>query len=136
MPDLFDWKPEYSVSVSTFDMQHKKLLQLASNLHQTMREGRARSVLSDLLSQLVTYTRTHFRAEEEILDGNRYPELQRHREEHLALLVQVENFQKEFAAGNAHISIELMEFLRNWIANHILQTDSRYANYLNTRGVY
>lgn len=136
MPDLFEWKPEYSVSVSIFDMQHKKLFQLASNLHQAMREGRSRSVLSGLLSELVSYTRTHFRSEEEILDSNGYPELQRHREEHQALLVQVDNFQKEFAAGNAHISIELMDFLSNWIANHILQTDSQYGNYLNTRGVY
>lgn len=136
MPGMFDWKPEYSVSVSTLDSQHKKLFLLADNLHCAMREGRGRQILSGLLNELVSYTRTHFTAEEQILAGTGYPDTALHRAEHEKLLEQVDQFQKDFATGHAQISVELMEFLRTWIANHILQTDSRYGNFLNNKGVY
>jgi hemerythrin len=136
MAELFQWKPEYSVSVSKCDAQHKKLFLLADNLHRAMREGRGRQVLSSLLNELVSYTRTHFAAEEDILAGSGYPDLARHRAEHARLLEQVDQFQKDFAAGKTQISIDLMDFLQNWISNHILQTDSHYSNYLNAQGVY
>ncbi len=136
MPGIFEWKPEYTVSVSTFDLQHKKLFRLADNLHKAMREGRGRTVLASLLDELVAYTRTHFSAEEEILAGCKYPQLEMHRAEHAKLLQEVAKFQKEFAAGHAQITIELMDFLRKWISNHILKTDSQYGDHLNSQGVY
>src|SRR5512133_213076 len=112
MPELFEWKPEYSVSISKCDAQHKKLFLLADNLHRAMREGRGRQVLSSLLNELVSYTRTHFSDEEELMAAHRYPEFDRHRLEHGMLLQKVDQFQRSFASGNAQISIELMDFLQ------------------------
>jgi hemerythrin len=133
---MFEWKPEYSVSVSTLDLQHKKLFSLTNSLHQAMREGRERQVLADLLNELVSYTRTHFAAEEELLANCGYPTLNQHRSEHDSLLKQVATFQKAFAAGDAHLSIELMPFLQTWITSHILHLDTQYGDYLNKQGVY
>jgi hemerythrin len=136
MPELFDWKPEFSVSVSSFDTQHKRLFSLAASLHQAMREGRGRQILANLLNDLILYTRSHFSSEEELLASNGYPLLESHRDEHQRLLQKVADFQKDFLAGNAHISVELMDFLQKWITNHILKTDSAYGTYLNRHGLY
>lgn len=136
MPGLFEWKPDYSVSISRFDAEHKKLLSLADNLHHAMRDGRGRLVLEAMLKELVSYTRTHFAGEEELLARNGYPDLEQHRREHQALLKRVDDFVKDFEAGHLQISIELMDFLQNWITNHILNTDKNYSDYLNAAGVY
>lgn len=132
----FDWKPEYSVSVSKFDQQHKKLFSLAETLHQAMLAGRGRDVLAALLADLITYTRVHFAAEEDLLDRHQYPELVHHRFEHAQLMLKTAEYQKRLDAGDFHFTIDIMEFLQRWIVNHVLQTDTRYGNYLNRLGVY
>jgi hemerythrin len=136
MPELFEWKPEYSVSVSRFDAEHKRLFSLADNLHRAMREGRGRQVLGTMLNDLVSYTRTHFAAEEDLLGRSGYPDLREHRDEHQILLKRVDEFLRDFEAGNVQISIGLMEFLQDWIAKHILNTDKGYSDYLNAAGMY
>jgi hemerythrin len=132
----FAWKPEYSVSVSVLDTQHKKLLALAQNLHEAMSAGRGREVLGRCLNELVDYTKTHFAEEESLLARHNNPELPQHRLQHSQLIKQIADFQQQFASGNAFITIDLMDFIRNWITNHILQTDKRYADFFNKLGVY
>ncbi len=133
---IFAWKPEYSVSVSSLDAQHKKLFILAQNLHDAMSAGKGRDVLSRSLSELVDYTKTHFTEEEALLARHNYPDLPQHRQQHLELVRKITDFQREFAAGNAFITVELMDFVQTWIKKHILQTDYRYADFFNRLGVY
>lgn len=132
----FEWKPEYSVSVSTFDQQHKKLFFLAETLRAAMLGGGGRDVLFRMLQDLISYAKTHFSAEEDLLQSYQYPELEHHRFEHAQFAVRTTDFEKVAAAGEIHISIDLMEFLQRWIVNHVRQTDTRYGNYLNKLGVY
>ena len=132
----FAWKPEYSVSVSTIDAQHRKLFVLGQNLHDAMSAGRGREVLGRCLKELVEYTRQHFAEEESLLALHDYPDLPQHRLQHSQLIKKIVEFEQQFAAGNALISIDLMDFIRDWIANHILQTDMQYADFFNKLGVY
>ncbi len=132
----FDWKPEYSVSVSILDKQHKKLFTLAQNLYDAIRAGGGRDVLGRCLAELIDYTKTHFADEEELLAGHNYPDLSEHRKQHAELIAKISDFQKQFIAGNAMITIDLMEFIRDWIAKHIQETDMLYADFFNRLGVY
>ncbi len=132
----FAWKPEYSVSVSILDAQHKKLFALAQNLHDAMRAGRGRDVLGHCLGELVDYTKTHFREEEQLLASHGYRELPEHRSQHAQLIAKISEFQAEFATGNAMITIDLMDFISGWIAGHIKGTDMLYADFFNRQGVY
>ncbi len=133
---LFAWKPEYSVSVSVLDAQHKKLFALAQDLHDAMMAGKGKDVLARSLNELVEYTKTHFAEEEELLAGHGYPELPQHKQQHLQLVAKITEFQREFAAGNAFLTVELMDFIQDWIKKHILQTDYRYSDFFNKMGVY
>ncbi len=133
---IFAWKPEYSVSVSVLDAQHKKLFALAQNLHDAMIAGKGRDVLAQSLNDLIEYTKTHFAEEEALLAGHDYPELPQHKQQHLQLIAKITEFQIEFAAGNALITVEVMDFIQNWIKMHILQSDYRYSDFFNRLGVY
>jgi hemerythrin len=132
----FAWKPEFSVSVSVIDAQHRKLFTLGQNLQDAMRAGRGREILGRCLKELVEYTKQHFAEEESLLARHNYPDLPRHRLQHSQLIKKIVGFEQEFASGNALISIDLMDFIRDWIANHILQSDMQYADFFNKLGVY
>lgn len=132
----FEWKPDYSVSVSTLDAQHRKLFALGQNLHDAMRAGRGREVLAKCLGDLADYTKTHFAEEESLLSSHNYPDLPTHRLQHSRLIRRLNEFQQQFASGEGFITIELMDFVSNWITNHIMYTDHRYADFFNKQGVY
>lgn len=133
---IFAWKPEYSVSVSILDCQHKKLFDLAQTLQDAMSAGKGREVLARCLNDLVAYTKSHFAEEESLLARHNYSELPQHRMQHSQLIEKISEFQNLFNSGNAFISIELMDFIQDWIEKHIMQTDYSYGNFFNQLGVY
>ena len=133
--ELMRWKDEYSVKIKHIDDQHKGLVKLVNELHVAMLTGRAKDSLSSILSQLVTYTKAHFTTEEVLMQAHRYPELVAHKAEHERLTAQALEFQKEFAAGRAMLSLEVLNFLKNWLTNHIQGTDQKYSPFLNGKGI-
>ncbi len=134
-PELMPWKDEYSVKIKHIDDQHKGLVKLVNELHVAMLSGHAKDSLASILSQLISYTRAHFITEEVLLQAQGYPELAAHKAEHESLTAKVLQFQKEFVAGKAMLSMEILEFLKNWLKNHIMGTDKRYSPFMNAKGV-
>ncbi|WP_408033339.1 hemerythrin domain-containing protein [Thermodesulfatator autotrophicus] len=51
-----------------------------------------------------------------------YPELEHHRKEHERLIIEVFNFKERFDKGVA-TKFELLEFLKDWLLNHVLNED-------------
>jgi len=132
---MFEWKNEYSVSIASIDAEHRKLFAIAEELHEAMRTGQAKPVLSKILDRLVQYTATHFAHEEALMKAHAYPDFAAHQLVHEAMKRQVLAFQREFQAGEKLISLELMTFLKNWLEKHIKGTDMRYAPFLLQRNV-
>ena len=53
-----------------------------------------------------------------------------HKAEHDALTRRVLNLQKEFDAGRVALSVEVMNFVRDWLARHIMGTDQQLGERL------
>jgi hemerythrin len=129
----FPWKDEYSVQLQEIDTQHKRLVQMVNDLQDAMASGQGRAVLGRILDELISYTRTHFAAEERIMQQCGYPDLSQHQEEHRDLATKVSAFRNEFQAGRAAITVQLMQFLKNWLTSHIMGSDQRYSPYLRQK---
>jgi len=132
---LMNWSDKYSVGVRTLDEQHTGLFQTLNDLHAAMLKGQAQSLTGPLLRKLVEYTRRHFAAEEAMLVSTRYPELASHREKHRDLTKQVEEYVARFEKGEITLNLALMNFLRDWLTNHIQKTDKEYGPWLHEHGV-
>jgi len=130
-----NWSDKYSVGVRALDEQHTGLFQTLNDLHAAMLKGQAQSLTGPLLRKLVEYTRRHFAAEESMLVSTRYPELAAHREKHRELTKQVEEYVSRFEKGEITLNLSLMNFLRDWLTNHIQKTDKEYGPWLNEHGV-
>ena len=79
---LIKWNEKYSVNVNEFDYQHKKLVDLINELHDSMKQGKTKEVLGGILDELVKYTETHFKTEEEYFDKHSYVNSMSHKREH------------------------------------------------------
>ena len=133
-PTLFEWDAMYSVKVDRLDGHHKRLFDLINKLHVAMLAREAKSVLAATLDELIAYTKMHFSAEENLLKSSGYPDLSAHMMEHDRFVRTVEEFQKHFESGQQFLSVQLMDFLKDWLCNHILRTDQKYSDFLAAKG--
>ena len=125
----------YSVSVRRLDEQHQKLFALLNALHEAMRQGKGQAVVQDTLRELATYTVTHFRAEEELMRKTNYPGLAAHRAEHQRFVDKVNQFTQDLKAGGNVSSLQVVGFIKEWLAEHIRRTDRSYSAHMNAQGV-
>ncbi|HLM97975.1 MAG TPA: bacteriohemerythrin [Bryobacteraceae bacterium] len=130
---LFQWSEAHSVGHPDIDSQHKRLFQLAEQLHAAMTAGKGKQCLSTTLGNLIAYTKRHFADEEMLMQSHRYPFYQQHRAEHQELTEKVVKFQKSFEADRAAVSVELMQFLSSWLTHHIGSSDKKVGEHLRQR---
>lgn len=121
------WSAELSVNVPLLDEQHRRLFAMINDLDEAMAKRQGRSVLGALLTRLIGYTASHFKAEEEYMAKAGYAGLSRHKQEHHELIVRTQQLKKDFEAGKVTITLDVMKFLDSWLVNHILGSDRKYA---------
>jgi hemerythrin len=132
---LMTWNSTYSVGVKTIDGQHTVLFDILNDLHAGMISGQASSLTGPILKKLVTYTREHFAAEEAMLASTKYPGLAEHQIKHKDLIKQVEDYSARFDRGEITLNLHLLNFLRDWLTNHIQKVDHEYGPWLNKNGI-
>lgn len=121
------WSDSLAVGNTFIDNDHQKLIDMVNRLHAVMQEGRGKDVLDKVLANLVTYTKEHFRREEDLMQKMGYSGLAVHKQEHEKLLQQVLDLQHKFESGAATLSIQVLHFLRDWLINHIGKQDLQLA---------
>jgi hemerythrin len=132
---LFHWNDSYSVKVEEFDSQHKRLVGLVNQLYDAMKEGKGRVVLSDIFDELIKYTVFHFQAEEKLMMAHNYQKTNEHIAAHLDLTKQALALQEKFKSGNMFVTIDVLNFLKDWLAKHILGMDKEYSAFFNAKGI-
>jgi len=134
MPLLL-WGPMLEVGVAEIDTQHRKLVDLANELADAQVAGKGKDVLGKILTELVRYTVTHFTTEERLMDKHKYPATADHKQLHKELVKTVSDFKTKFDKGDALLSQEIMNFLRDWLTKHIMNIDKALAKDLKQKGV-
>lgn len=132
---LFPWSDTYSVNIGIIDMQHKALVELINELHHAMITRTGKEQLGTILSGLIKYTQGHFKTEEGLMQSNQYPDYIHHKAEHDAFTKKALDFQSKFQTNEIGLTIEVMDFLKDWLIQHIMGVDKRYAPFLNSKGV-
>ena len=127
---FIEWSPKYSVEVNSIDEQHRQLIKIINDLHEAMKNGKGKDVLEISLSNLLNYTKTHFEYEEQQMKLKNYAGLEEHSSKHKDLVKQVIEFKNKFDKGETILTMEIMDFLRTWLLDHIMKTDKKLGSYL------
>jgi hemerythrin len=131
-----EWNDRLSVGIPSIDIEHRRLVGMLNELFDSAQNGKGKETLGKILDGLVTYTATHFANEERYFAQHAYPDSKAHKAEHDALAKSVIDVQKRYRAGaSAALSMEVLNFLKNWLSKHIQGSDKKYAPYLTARGV-
>ena len=132
---LIKWKDQYSVGITKIDNEHMKLVDLINKLHESMRDQKTNEVLGSIISELVDYTKFHFSTEENYFAMYNYPETESHKKAHRAFVNKISDFEKGFKTGKLMLSMEIINFLKEWLVKHIQVTDKSYSDFLIAKGL-
>ncbi|HVN47704.1 MAG TPA: bacteriohemerythrin [Bacteroidota bacterium] len=132
---LILWDNTFSVHIKEIDEQHKKLVNLINSLYDAMKAGKGKEVLHHILDELIDYTKNHFSKEEKMMGQYGYPTAALHKMEHDKFTKKVLTMQNDLEKGNAVLSMDVLQFLKDWLLQHIQKTDKQYSPFLNSKGV-
>jgi hemerythrin-like metal-binding protein len=133
---FFTWTEKMSVGVEVLDADHKKLIALLNDLHDGIASGHGTERLERVLDGLVDYVGTHFAHEETYFAQTGYPGAAEHIQEHRTLANLVNDVQVRYNQGKFEaLSLNTMNFLKDWLTNHLQGSDKNYKSHLNASGI-
>jgi len=128
----FQWTQEMSVNHDIIDSQHKQLLNKLNKLLDAIVKDNAQWLIEEMVEFFENYMQEHLQYEEKYLAEINYPDLEAHHNQHLSFKKKYEEFKSkldEEEINQSEIVFEIETFMGNWLTQHILQEDKKYAVY-------
>ncbi len=129
------WTPAMAVNVETFDGHHQRLFALIDKLYKAMQAGESKEILGNVFDELLEYTSYHFGAEQRAFEHFAYPDCTHHVDQHRILVEKAMELRRDLDDGKALVAMEVMEFLRDWVTNHIRGCDKLYSSFFKDKDV-
>lgn len=124
---MITWTDEYSVGIQEIDEQHKCIVNYINELYVALAGGN-RDAIVDVVQKMVEYTKIHFAVEESLMRVFNYSEYVEHKAIHDNIIQRVLQYQGRVMAGDSAVGMELISFLKDWLFDHIIGVDKRYAD--------
>lgn len=122
------WTKALSVGIREIDDQHKMFIALLNNFNVAISKGKIEK-LNKLLSELLEFARIHFTTEENYFKKLKYPYANEHMIEHEKLILKSIRLKDQLEKKGLSLAPELVEFLKEWLENHLKMHDQKYAKY-------
>ena len=124
------WDDTLSVDGGEIDEDHRRLVDLFNILSRSVTEGDAAEYIEAVLEELISCTIWHFRHEERLMLMYKYDGIEEHKDEHNDLIDSVRELQQKFRKEGKLLTSEDIEYLEDWLTQHILGQDMRLGFYL------
>lgn len=132
---FLQWNESLRVNVKEIDNQHANLINMANNLHESLKAGQGNNILKPLLTSLIEYVKTHFATEEKCMKKYNYPGLEQHKQEHKTFVVEVMNFINKSKKGTPLLAREILIYLGGWYRKHIVENDKKVGKFLEEQNI-
>lgn len=127
--EFVQWEDKLSVHIDMIDDQHKVLINLINETSKMVLNKNDKEV-AEILTELKEWTDKHFTEEEELFTASAYPDAEKHKEEHIYFVKKVSDFAEDHKQNDLSASLNILQFLKNWLIYHIEIIDKTYAPYV------
>ncbi|MCF6251308.1 MAG: bacteriohemerythrin [Methylococcaceae bacterium] len=126
------WNDDFVTGVKEIDEQHMILVNTLNEASSKLTSDNSQSVLLNFTQELLAYALYHFETEEALMQQYDYQiadqmSIQQHLKEHRSFSQQVIAVREQIHAGKNIEIPKLLDFLYQWLVNHILKTDKALA---------
>ena len=121
MTTKLKWDDSYSVNDPELDAQHQRLFSIINSIPDEFNNDVARQILL----RFITHANEHFATEEQMMKDIGYPQLEKHKNIHSDLLLQLGNIATNNFPDQQSLT-DFKTFISDWIYNHFLKEDMDY----------
>jgi hemerythrin-like metal-binding protein len=126
------WDEKYATGHAGMDLGHKKLMDLINQLAHGMEHNEPKESCSNTLEQFIEHAKSHFHAEEQLMDRVQYPKATEHKAVHAKMLNDVLAFKESYDASDTAEFITLLVVLDSWLKRDIATADKALVDFLAT----
>lgn len=135
--DPFAFTDKYRTGITLIDDEHRRLFEIIKEtndlLHAELLHDKYDEIVR-LINELRSYTEFHFSDEEALMARINYPGLAAQKRAHSAFierLVEIDlNDLDEMDNHQQEYLLDLIQFLLDWLTNHILACDRKIGEYM------
>lgn len=124
-------KPEYYIGIEMIDEEHKQLFQYADEAYELLHDEFTPDKydkMDMILQNLRDYTAKHFADEEAYMESIHYNKIFTQKIQHQEFVQKLDEFMdhhKEEVEDQDKQIMDILEFLTEWLVNHILHVDGQ-----------
>ncbi|HBX88429.1 MAG TPA: hemerythrin [Marinilabiliaceae bacterium] len=121
------WSDDLSVKNEMLDAEHQKWILILNDFYEGLMDKKPKEKLLELVIAMLDYTKYHFASEEKYMKSINYPKLAEHQEKHRFYEAKISEYHERIKEGKMVLSLEVTNFLKTWLINHIRGVDQQYA---------
>jgi methyl-accepting chemotaxis protein len=117
------------------EMSGEHYLQIAimTAIEGCLSDGSEKSLVLELLDQLIGLSEVHFLSEQLLMRIHAYPALAAHQQEHQRLTAEVRRIEQAFASAGSEDLGQSVKSLKHWVIGHIQTMDHAFGQFLSTK---
>lgn len=137
---MIQWEKQYELGIDSIDSQHRKLIEITSNLSVLLTNAVQGDDIYDemvtIIHELTNYTVDHFKFEEALFDKLNFEYKEKHVDEHNKLIAEIEALDlRAVDEDQVTYGKKILKFLITWVFKHISGSDVLYRDLFITNGV-
>jgi hemerythrin len=123
----------FAIGIAEIDSQHRRLFELLSEMKGWSGTDLEHAASLDILDSLSEYAAVHFAVEESVMRMLHYPATAAHIAEHKRFTDTLDIFRHRLLKEQR--SIDLVDFIKSWLVDHIDRVDRAYVEYFLDKGI-
>ena len=127
------WTDDLNLGISIIDEQHKNFVAILNRLYKAIDELKTKVEIGDIFDDLVAYTDVHFGTEEKYFKEFSYEGAEEHIAEHEKFRAKIAGFMAQEEASS--VPTELVDYLENWLIDHVETMDKKYVPCFKEHGL-
>lgn len=135
----FQWKDRYNLNIPEIDKQHQRLFEIGARVYDLAMSNDSYDhydEILDLLKELLDYTEYHFKFEEELMSKHQYSGFDQQHDDHIFYVEKIKAISsRDIDSDQQKATLEIVDFLSEWISSHIMFSDRKYAMEFKEKGI-
>lgn len=128
---MYKWTTDLAVNNQLIDSEHQHLFELLDRYYLGLKGDKDKMELLQLVKGLIDYAQIHFNDEEALMKRIGYPEIEQHQHLHHQFMRKVNDFYDKLQSGKLILTLEVTNFVKNWLVAHIKSEDVKIGIFAN-----
>lgn len=130
-----EWDDKYSVGVVEINNQHKHMFATINSLLEIINTNTPGEKLNEIIDDLIKYKKLHFETEEKYFKEFNYEGTQEHEAKHNEFTQNFIALRAEYPENTIEFAFKLVNFLEDWLINHLINMDQKYVKCFQEHGL-